>query len=68
MKSPFLNAVAENMRVKFYAEKSIKAYSYWIIFYIYFNNKSTPLNAMIMKLSPSFYILPTQKSSPTFLF
>ena len=49
MKSPFLNAVAENMRVKFYAEKSINAYLYRIKFHIYFNNKSTPLNAMIMK-------------------
>lgn len=42
MKSPFLNAVAESMRVKFYAEKSIKAYLYWIKFYIYFNNKIHP--------------------------
>ena len=39
MKSPFLNAVAERVRVKFHAEKSIKAYLYWIKLYIYFNNK-----------------------------
>jgi len=26
MKSPFLNAITESMRVKFYAEKTIKAY------------------------------------------
>ena len=42
MKSPFLNAVAESMRVKFYAEKTIKAYIYWIKSYIYFNNKKHP--------------------------
>ena len=42
MKSPFLNGIAESMRVKFYAEKSIKAYLYWIKFYIYFNNKMHP--------------------------
>jgi integron integrase len=42
MKSPFLNAVAENMRVKFYAEKTIKAYIHWIKSYIYFNNKKHP--------------------------
>lgn len=42
MKSPFLSAVTENMRIKFYAEKTIKAYLYWIKSYIYFNNKKHP--------------------------
>lgn len=42
MKSPFLNAVAESMWVKFYAGKKIKAYIYWIKSYIYFNNKKHP--------------------------
>lgn len=35
MKSPFLMAVAENMRMKNYAEKTIKAYIYWITSYTY---------------------------------
>ena len=42
MKSPFLLAVTENMRMKFYAEKTIKAYVYWIKSFIYFNNKLHP--------------------------
>ena len=44
MKSPFLSAVTENMRMKFYAEKTIKAYVYWIKSYIYFNNKKHPFD------------------------
>ena len=44
MKSPFLSAVTENMRMKFYAEKTIKAYVYWIKSYIYFNNKKYPFD------------------------
>jgi len=39
MKSPFLMAVAENMRMKNYAEKTIKAYIYWTTSYIHFNQK-----------------------------
>ena len=30
MKSPFLKNGAENMRFKFYADKTINAYTYWI--------------------------------------
>ncbi|MEG3755324.1 integron integrase [Psychromonas arctica] len=43
MKSPFLMAVAENMRMKNYAEKTIKAYIYWITSYIHFNQKKHPI-------------------------
>ena len=42
MRSPFLNAVADNMRMKHYAEKTIKAYVYWIKCFIYFNQKRHP--------------------------
>lgn len=42
MQSPFLSALTENMRLKFYAEKTIKAYVYWVKCYIYFNNKQHP--------------------------
>ena len=44
MKSLFLLAITENMRMKFYAEKTITAYVYWIKSYIYFNNKEHPFN------------------------
>ena len=44
MKSPFLSAVAENMRLKFYAEKTIKSYIHWIKSYIYFINKQHPFS------------------------
>ena len=39
MKSPFLKNGAENMRFKFYADKTINAYTYWIKICIYFNHK-----------------------------
>ncbi|WP_084296230.1 phage integrase N-terminal SAM-like domain-containing protein [Psychromonas arctica] len=42
MPSPFLSAVTENMRMKHYAEKTIKAYLYWITSFIYYNQKKHP--------------------------
>ena len=42
MSSPFLSAIAEDMRMKHYAEKTIKAYLYWIKSFIYFNQKKHP--------------------------
>ncbi|MEH6453384.1 MAG: integron integrase [Psychromonas sp.] len=43
MESPFLSAVAENMRLKNYAYKTIKTYVYWIKFYINFNQQIHPI-------------------------
>ena len=61
MSSPFLSAVAENMRMKHYAEKTIKAYLYWIKSFIYFNQKNTLTNAMIKKYNIFFHIQPANE-------
>lgn len=42
MNSPFLKAIAENMRMRRYAKRTIKAYIYWITYFIRFNNKKHP--------------------------
>ena len=44
MKSPFLNFVAEKMRLKRYAERTIKTYLHWITAFIHFNHKQHPMN------------------------
>lgn len=65
MKSPFLNAVTENMRLKFYAEKTIKAYIYWIKSYIYFNNKKHPFECHDTEVESFLsYLANTQKVAP----
>ena len=65
MKSPFLNAVAESMRIKFYAEKFIKAYLYWIKFYICFNNKKHPFECHDQEVESFLsYLANTKKVAP----
>ena len=65
MKSPFLSAVSENMRLKFYAEKTIKAYVYWIKCYIYFNNKQHPFTCHDAEVESFLsYLANTKKVAP----
>ncbi len=65
MKSPFLNAVAENMRLKFYAEKTIQAYTYWIKSYIFFNNKKHPFTCHNAEVESFLsYLANTKKVAP----
>ncbi|MCK6265664.1 integron integrase [Vibrio sp. ZSDE26] len=42
MKSPFLNYIREYMASRHYAQKTIKAYVYWIKQYIFYHNKHHP--------------------------
>lgn len=42
MSSPFLKAIAENMRMRRYAKRTIESYLHWIKTYIYFNKKKHP--------------------------
>jgi integron integrase len=42
MKSPYLNLVAEKMRLKNYAKRTIESYLYWIKAFINFNHKKHP--------------------------
>jgi len=42
MNSPFLKAIAENMRMRRYAKRTIDAYLHWIKTFIYFNHKKHP--------------------------
>ncbi|GLS91474.1 integron integrase [Psychromonas marina] len=42
MESPFLNAIAENMRMRRYAKRTIESYLHWIKAYIFFNQKKHP--------------------------
>ena len=44
MTSPFLQYLAEQMRVKRYAKRTIQTYSYWIKAFINFNHQKHPLN------------------------
>ncbi|WP_019615818.1 integron integrase [Psychromonas ossibalaenae] len=44
MASQFLSAIAENMRLKHYAQKTIKSYLYWIKIYIKFNKNTHPVH------------------------
>ena len=44
MTSPFLQYLAEQMRVKRYAKRTIQTYSYWIKAFINFNHHKHPLN------------------------
>jgi len=65
MKSPFLMAVTESMRMKFYAEKTIKAYIYWIKSYIFFNNKKHPFDCHDMEVESFLsYLANTRKVAP----
>ncbi len=67
MKSPFLSAVTENMRMKFYAEKTIKAYVYWIKSYIYFNNKKHPFDCHDKEVESFLsHLANTKKVAPPF--
>ena len=67
MKSPFLSAVSENMRLKFYAEKTIKAYVYWIKCYIYFNNKQHPFTCHDAEVESFLsHLANTKKVAPPF--
>ncbi len=43
MKSPFLTYVAEQMRVKRYAKRTIESYIYWIAMFIRFNQMKHPV-------------------------
>jgi integron integrase len=43
MKSPFLNSVAESMRLKRYAKRTITTYLHWITAFIHFNHKQHPM-------------------------
>jgi len=51
MKSLFLSAITEKMRMRYYAEKTIKAYWYWIKLYIFFAIKSIQVNVVIKALN-----------------
>ena len=42
MKSPYLRFVAEQMRARRYAKRTIESYTYWIKAYINFNHKKHP--------------------------
>ncbi|MCP4325136.1 MAG: integron integrase [Alteromonadales bacterium] len=42
MKSPFLNAIAESMRMRRYAKRTIESYIYWITTFINFNQNKHP--------------------------
>lgn len=42
MKSPFLNYLAEQMRLKRYAKRTIESYLYWIKGYVLFNKGTHP--------------------------
>lgn len=42
MESPFLKAIAENMRMRRYAKRTIETYLHWIKIYIHFNDKKHP--------------------------
>jgi len=42
MKSPFLNAIAENMRMRRYAKRTIESYIHWIITFINYNQNKHP--------------------------
>ncbi|MEO9507911.1 MAG: integron integrase, partial [Nonlabens ulvanivorans] len=42
MSSPYMNYIAEQMRLKRYAKRTIQSYTYWIKAFINFNNKSHP--------------------------
>jgi len=42
MNSPFLQAIAENMKVRRYAKRTIETYIHWINTFIYFNDKKHP--------------------------
>ena len=65
MKSLFLLAITENMRMKFYAEKTITAYVYWIKSYIYFNNKEHPFNCHDVEVESFLsYLANTKKVAP----
>jgi integron integrase len=44
MTSPFLQHLAEQMRVKRYAKRTIQTYTYWIKAFINFNHQKHPLN------------------------
>ncbi len=44
MNSPFLLAIAEQMRMKRYAKRTIETYIYWIKAFINFNSKKHPVN------------------------
>jgi integron integrase len=44
MTSPFLQNLAEQMRVKRYAKRTIQTYTYWIKAFINFNHQKHPLN------------------------
>lgn len=44
MTSPFLQYLAEQMRVKRYAKRTIQTYTYWIKAFINFNHQKHPLN------------------------
>lgn len=65
MQSPFLNAMAENMRLKLYAEKTIKAYTFWIKSYIYFNHKQHPFTCHNAEVESFLsYLANTKKVAP----
>lgn len=42
MRSEFITAIEEQMRMKRYAKRTIESYTYWIKAYINFNNKKHP--------------------------
>lgn len=42
MKSPFINAIAENMKMRRYAKRTIESYLHWIKSFIIFNDKKHP--------------------------
>ncbi|PKF63855.1 integron integrase [Psychromonas sp. psych-6C06] len=42
MKSPFIKAVAENMKMRRYAKRTIESYVHWIKAFILFNQKKHP--------------------------
>ena len=43
MNSPFLNSVAEKMRLKRYAKRTIETYLHWITAFIHFHHKQHPI-------------------------
>ncbi len=61
MKSPFLLAIAEQMRLKRYAKRTINTYLYWTKAFINFNNKKHPVKCHDIEVEKFLSYLANQK-------
>lgn len=62
MSSPFLENVAEQMRLKRYAKRTIEAYLYWIKAFINFNGQQHPIKSHDQEVEQFLSYLTNQKN------